>query len=480
MANTVTAFPGWTLDSARACRSRGRSTRAIPSSSSGWRPTARRRAPLQSSSAPEEARPRVPGGLRGPRDAPPLRAAARSGCRRGGSLRGRPHGDRAVPRGGRPGAAAGHLGIAPQTPGAAVHGHGRAAEVPGEPGQGLRRVAAAATLGLRADLRRRDPGEPYTEELRQPRGRPGRRTDPDRADPGRHPPLVPRLRRARLRLGRRVAPRSMLEAMAFGRPVASLRCSGSRSSSRTVSRASCAVLEIWPRCVGCSSPWPRPAGTTCRHGRTGSGCGDHAARPGSTRATTSRSWDQWTGRVTGAPWRSSVTASSGAGWPRPRSPAAGRCAHWRAVGRPSAPRRPRPRGPGRRRASSRRPACAARGRRPRRLRRRHREAGRVQRAPDARDRRQPGSAGGHPRGHASQRPVGASPCSRPAGRSTAPTRPTPTPETAPLWPISTYGVLKVAAERYVGLTPGSRHDAPTSSAAPTSTGLASRPTGPRG
>ena len=29
--------------------------------------------------------------------------------------------------------------------------------------------------------------------------------------------------------------------------------------------------------------------------------------------------------------------------------------------------------------------------------------------------------------------------------------PTPTPETAPLWPISTYGVLKVAAERYVAL-----------------------------
>ena len=32
-----------------------------------------------------------------------------------------------------------------------------------------------------------------------------------------------------------------------------------------------------------------------------------------------------------------------------------------------------------------------------------------------------------------------------------PDAPTPTPETAPLWPISTYGVLKVAAERYVGL-----------------------------
>ena len=32
-----------------------------------------------------------------------------------------------------------------------------------------------------------------------------------------------------------------------------------------------------------------------------------------------------------------------------------------------------------------------------------------------------------------------------------PHAPTPTPETAPLWPISTYGVLKVAAERYVGL-----------------------------
>jgi UDP-glucose 4-epimerase len=32
-----------------------------------------------------------------------------------------------------------------------------------------------------------------------------------------------------------------------------------------------------------------------------------------------------------------------------------------------------------------------------------------------------------------------------------PDAPTPTPETAPLWPISTYGVLKVAAERYVSL-----------------------------
>jgi len=32
-----------------------------------------------------------------------------------------------------------------------------------------------------------------------------------------------------------------------------------------------------------------------------------------------------------------------------------------------------------------------------------------------------------------------------------PDAPTPTSETAPLWPISTYGVLKVAAERYVGL-----------------------------
>ncbi len=32
-----------------------------------------------------------------------------------------------------------------------------------------------------------------------------------------------------------------------------------------------------------------------------------------------------------------------------------------------------------------------------------------------------------------------------------PDAPTPTPETAPLWPISTYGVLKVAAEKYVGL-----------------------------
>jgi len=32
-----------------------------------------------------------------------------------------------------------------------------------------------------------------------------------------------------------------------------------------------------------------------------------------------------------------------------------------------------------------------------------------------------------------------------------PDAPTPTPETAPLWPISTYGVLKVAAERYVAL-----------------------------
>jgi UDP-glucose 4-epimerase len=32
-----------------------------------------------------------------------------------------------------------------------------------------------------------------------------------------------------------------------------------------------------------------------------------------------------------------------------------------------------------------------------------------------------------------------------------PDAPTPTPETAPLWPTSTYGVLKVAAERYVGL-----------------------------
>jgi UDP-glucose 4-epimerase len=32
-----------------------------------------------------------------------------------------------------------------------------------------------------------------------------------------------------------------------------------------------------------------------------------------------------------------------------------------------------------------------------------------------------------------------------------PDAPTPTPETTPLWPISTYGVLKVAAERYVGL-----------------------------
>ena len=35
-----------------------------------------------------------------------------------------------------------------------------------------------------------------------------------------------------------------------------------------------------------------------------------------------------------------------------------------------------------------------------------------------------------------------------------PTAPTPTPETAPLWPISTYGVLKVAAERYVGMHAG--------------------------
>jgi UDP-glucose 4-epimerase len=32
-----------------------------------------------------------------------------------------------------------------------------------------------------------------------------------------------------------------------------------------------------------------------------------------------------------------------------------------------------------------------------------------------------------------------------------PDAPTPTPETAPLWPISTYGVLKVAAERYASL-----------------------------
>jgi UDP-glucose 4-epimerase len=32
-----------------------------------------------------------------------------------------------------------------------------------------------------------------------------------------------------------------------------------------------------------------------------------------------------------------------------------------------------------------------------------------------------------------------------------PDAPTPTPETASLWPICTYGVLKVAAERYVGL-----------------------------
>jgi UDP-glucose 4-epimerase len=32
-----------------------------------------------------------------------------------------------------------------------------------------------------------------------------------------------------------------------------------------------------------------------------------------------------------------------------------------------------------------------------------------------------------------------------------PDAPTPTPETAPLWPISTYGVLKVAAERFVSL-----------------------------
>jgi UDP-glucose 4-epimerase len=32
-----------------------------------------------------------------------------------------------------------------------------------------------------------------------------------------------------------------------------------------------------------------------------------------------------------------------------------------------------------------------------------------------------------------------------------PDAPTPTPETAPLWPISTYGVLKVASERYVAM-----------------------------
>jgi UDP-glucose 4-epimerase len=32
-----------------------------------------------------------------------------------------------------------------------------------------------------------------------------------------------------------------------------------------------------------------------------------------------------------------------------------------------------------------------------------------------------------------------------------PDAPTPTPETAPLWPISTYGVVKVASERYVAM-----------------------------
>ena len=38
-----------------------------------------------------------------------------------------------------------------------------------------------------------------------------------------------------------------------------------------------------------------------------------------------------------------------------------------------------------------------------------------------------------------------------------PDAPTPTPESAPLWPISTYGVLKVAAERYVSLYANQHH-----------------------
>lgn len=38
-----------------------------------------------------------------------------------------------------------------------------------------------------------------------------------------------------------------------------------------------------------------------------------------------------------------------------------------------------------------------------------------------------------------------------AGTVYGPGAPAPTPEDAPLWPISTYGVLKVAAERYINL-----------------------------
>ena len=95
----------------------------------------------------------------------------------------------------------------PADPGAALHGHHRATKGPAEPGAGLRRLATAAGLGLRADLRRRDRGRPVRRGAAEPRRRSRRRADPDRAGPARHPPLVPRLRRARLCLGRRVPAR---------------------------------------------------------------------------------------------------------------------------------------------------------------------------------------------------------------------------------------------------------------------------------
>ena len=210
------------------------------------------------------------------------------------------------------------------------------------------------------------------------------------------------------------------------------------------------------------------------------GCRHHPPRPERLRELLPRGAGH-SCPVTGAPSRSSVTASSAAAWPRLRSPVAGRCARWTGR-RPVLPARvgPRSRRPGRRRAPPRRARRGAGGGRPRRLGCRHREAGRVQRAPDARDRGQPGSSAGHPRGHPPSVRVRVHPALVGRDRLRA-RRADADPRDRPA--VADQHVRRPQGRRRALRRPsthGSPASPPTSSAAPTSTGRASRTTGRRG